>query len=419
MSKKNINCTFFVTIVAECVNSVVKRLVLHQVQKMQDIVQLFLDIYDLQNQFRDAAFINQGDFKLVASIRCDGKLSKEFVLERAEYYALSSEEQKAKRMRFCMLKPPKPLKSLKAPLMASSDSTMIAPIRLTGGKKPGVSRPSGSKTVSFKSKKVTKIKRRDLSDESNVLDCLTQLDFSESEDEEDADEVEKDDGNASAREESKALTLREHSIFHGNNFSRLSQIGGTTKDNTFLGQHTSTPIPKATNMPVGNTSSKPKVEETCTPIARETTVAVQEETALVTEAAAVVVEEEISYQEVPLQVKRIDHSLRNVLSLVQYQNVGTNCWANAPMVVLRFCIQKSRPHLPKYDEHGQEVFPKLYVKKFNEFIWELAGLTGNYVVESMETVMTVFLDQYFSGREEITFKLATSHNEPGNFFFVI
>ena len=121
---------------------------MHQVQSLEDIVQMFCDIYDLQNRFRDGALINQGEFALASHIEGDPKLRRQFHLSRSEYDQLTADEQKKKREKFCALQAPQLTKSKNKKLVVATDGLMSAPIHRFGGKKPSKGqRPTGSRVT--------------------------------------------------------------------------------------------------------------------------------------------------------------------------------------------------------------------------------------------------------------------------------
>ena len=422
---------FFIT--AECVNSVVKRLVSHKVQSLTDIVQLFVEIYDLQNKFRDGAFVNQGEFALEQYIRNDPKLRKEFVLTRQEFAALSQEQIKAKRKKFCLLNPPKTLKSKNSTIMHSTDGLMSAPIHPRGGSKPSSTRrPAATRTTSIKSK-VKKKQSKEDSEEQTVYDCLNDADNSDTDDDEDGDGGNSypfDDGQNVEQHDNGLLT---HSIF-GPTFGNLFETEEKAKGS--MDSNTNAPKPMITDL--NQKSQVSTLDDVQNFLGRglKSSSELRLKTAQVSLfaqqnphlqlAPVPEVDEEQPLQEfrVPLDIYINPTNPFPVgISIVQYANYGNICWANCAMVMHCFSFQKANRANGKlyFDNNGFAAFPPLYMDNFNDFIINVATLKGgNYVVPNIngtERIIRTILYQYWMNRGEneatIQAKLCNGQNEAG------
>ena len=380
----------------------VKRLALHQVQTLEDVVQMFCDIFDLQNRFRDGAFINYGEFALASHIEADPNLRKQFHLSRQEYNDLTPDEQKKKREKFCSLKAPQLTKNKNKKIMVSTDGLMSAPIHKFAGSKPSQSkRPTGNKVRVTKGtknkhqrKKAVKRKVPEEDDDLNVLDILQDQDLDFSDDEDAYDDVTDDEDviledetsnvNAPIDYENVLDTQSGHSIF-GKQLQNLPAI-----------------------LDVGTTDEVPK-----------RTLDIENERSQKIPIAAPIAKTEENLKApilVPLLVNpRGQNALCPDFSIVQFNNENNQCWANACMVMQRytFKITNALETRPLYDVNGMEQFPALYANNFSQFVCDMATLNENYVVESTEDLLTTFLDEYFRGRTKVGQKLADEQNEPG------
>ena len=388
---------------------------LHQVQSLEDIVQMFCDIYDLQNRFRDGALINQGEFALASHIEGDPKLRRQFHLSRSEYDQLTADEQKKKREKFCALQAPQLTKSKNKKLVVATDGLMSAPIHRFGGKKPSKGqRPTGSRVTVTKGgnkehqrKKALKRKNPEDDDELNVLDCLQDLDLSDTDDDDDDDAQDEmsDDGdviiedetsNANAPNDKENVQDNQlgHSIF-GNQLGKLQGI---------------------MNMVSADAVSK---EPLMKDPQKKVSISNKEQTEGSTKQPTVNKEKNVPAPFiVPLVIQpgRYNAFCPN-LSVVQFQNPDNKCWANAAMVMQRytFKVTNTLDTKPLYDVNGMEQFPALYAYKFSQFVCDMAILNENYVVRSTEILLKTFLDEYFRGRDEARkeLELPNKQNEPG------